>query len=173
MAKEARAQFTPPALALQTARRDLRAVTFSADSGDRAGTGPRSQAHEIEFRVRYAETDQMGVVYHANYLVWCEMGRTDFIRQRGVSYAELERSGVALAVSDVTARFHAAARYDDLVRVRTTLAEARSRALVFEYVIEHAATGRRLVSARTSLVSIDSDGRPIAIPAEVRALFAE
>jgi acyl-CoA thioester hydrolase len=128
-------------------------------------------AHEIEFRVRYAETDQMGVVYHANYLVWCEMGRTDYIRQRGVSYAELERSGVALAVSEVSARFHAAARYDDLVRVRTTLAEARSRALVFDYLITDVATGRRLVTARTSLVSLDDAGRPIAIPARVRALF--
>ena len=59
----------------------------------------RYTTHDIEFRVRYAETDQMGVVYHANYLVWCEMGRTDFIRQLGVPYAELERSGVSLAVN--------------------------------------------------------------------------
>ena len=80
-----------------------------------------------ELRVRYAETDQMGVVYHANYLIWCEIGRTDFIRQHGVSYAELEEQGVLLAVSEATLRLHAAARYDELVRVETTLAEVKSR----------------------------------------------
>src|ERR1700726_3206561 len=88
-----------------------------------------------ELRVRYAETDQMGVVYHTNYLIWCEAGRTDFIRTRGMSYAERERAGVGLAVSDLAARFHAAARYDDMIRVRTTLADVRSRGVTFEYVI--------------------------------------
>ena len=127
--------------------------------------------HDVEFRVRYAETDQMGVVYHTNYLVWCEVGRTDFIRARGMSYAEMERSGVGLAVSELTARFHAAARYDDAVRVRTTLAEVRSRGITFDYLITDVATGRRLVTARTALVSIDPDGRPTALPASVRALF--
>jgi len=127
--------------------------------------------HDVEFRVRYAETDQMGVVYHTNYLVWCEVGRTDFIRARGMSYAEMERAGVGLAVSELSARFHAAARYDDMVRVRTTLAEIRSRSITFDYLITDAATGRRLVTARTALVSIDADGRPTALPASVRSLF--
>jgi len=129
------------------------------------------QFHDVEFRVRYAETDQMGVVYHTNYLVWCEVGRTDFIRARGMSYAEMERSGVGLAVSELTARYHGAARYDDVVRVRTTLAEIRSRSITFDYLITDAATGRRLVTARTALVSIDRDGRPTALPASVRSLF--
>ena len=66
--------------------------------------------------MRYAETDQMGVVYHANYLVWCEMGRTDFIRRLGLSYADMERNGIALAVSELSARFHAAAHYDELIK---------------------------------------------------------
>jgi acyl-CoA thioester hydrolase len=79
--------------------------------------------------VRYAETDQMGVVYHANYLVWCEIGRTDFIRALGTPYAQLERDGVLLAVSDAALRFHAAARYDDPIRVYTRLIDVRSRAL--------------------------------------------
>ena len=77
--------------------------------------------HDVEFRVRYAETDQMGVVYHANYLIWCEVGRTDFIRARGMSYADIERAGIGLAVSELSARFHGAARYDDLDSRRTTL----------------------------------------------------
>ena len=131
----------------------------------------RYTTHDIEFRVRYAETDQMGVVYHANYLVWCEMGRTDFIRQLGVTYAEMERSGVSLAVSELSARFHAAARYDDLIRVHTILADVRSRMIAFDYVVSNAETEQRLVSARTTLVSLDRSGKPIALPRAVRELF--
>jgi len=127
--------------------------------------------HDVEFRVRYAETDQMGVVYHTNYLVWCEVGRTDFIRARGMSYAEMERSGVGLAVSELSARFHSAARYDDMVRVRTTLAEVRSRGITFDYVITRVETGQRLVTARTSLVSIDGTGKPTPLPVSIRKLF--
>jgi acyl-CoA thioester hydrolase len=127
--------------------------------------------HDVQFRVRYAETDQMGVVYHTNYLVWCEVGRTDFIRQRGMSYADIERAGIGLAVSEVSARFHAAARYDDMVRVRTTLADVRSRGITFDYLITNADTGDRLVTARTALVSIDKSGRLVALPNEIRRLF--
>lgn len=122
-----------------------------------------------ELRVRYAESDQMGVVYHANYLVWCEIGRTDFIRQFGISYAELERRGVALAVSDAALRFHAAARYDDRIRVETRLTDVRSRAVAFEYLIVNADTGQRLVTASTTLVALDRAGRPTALPTEFRA----
>lgn len=128
---------------------------------------------EIEFRVRYAETDQMGVVYHTNYLVWCEMGRTDFIRRRGMSYADMERTGTRLAVADLNARFHGAARYEELIRVQTTLAEIQSRLIVFDYLITNAESNQRLVSARTSLVSIDAAGRPRALPPDIRALFTE
>jgi acyl-CoA thioester hydrolase len=127
--------------------------------------------HDVEFRVRYAETDQMGVVYHANYLIWCEVGRTDFIRARGMSYADIERAGVGLAVSELSARFHAAARYDNLIRVRTTLAEIRSRSITFDYLITNAETGERFVTARTALVSIDRAGKLVALPQGVRALF--
>jgi acyl-CoA thioester hydrolase len=131
----------------------------------------RAPTQDLELRVRYAETDQMGVVYHANYLVWCEMGRTDFIRHLGVSYAEMERGGIALAVSELSARFHAAARYDDLIRVRTSLADVRSRMISFDYLISNAATEQRLVSAQTTLVSLDRSGRPVALPPELRQLF--
>ncbi|MGH7668760.1 MAG: acyl-CoA thioesterase [Gemmatimonadaceae bacterium] len=128
-----------------------------------------SHVQRSELRVRYAESDQMGVVYHANYLVWCEIGRTDFIRAFGVSYAELERRGVALAVSQATLRYHDAARYDDPIIVETRLADVRSRAVTFDYLIANADTGARLVSARTVLVSLDASGRPAALPAEFRA----
>jgi acyl-CoA thioester hydrolase len=113
----------------------------------------------------------MGVVYHTNYLIWCEVGRTDFIRARGMSYADMERAGVGLAVSELSARFHAAARYDDVIRVRTTLAQVRSRSITFDYLITRVETGLRLVTARTALVAIDSAGKPTSLPASVRALF--
>ena len=126
---------------------------------------------EIEFRVRYAETDQMGVVYHTNYLVWCEMGRTDFIRKRGMSYADIERSGTLLAVSELSARFLGAARYEQTIRVQTTLTSIQSRSIAFDYVISNAETGARLVTAKTTLISVDSSGRPKAMPVEIRRLF--
>ena len=119
-----------------------------------------------EFRVRYAETDQMGVVYHSNYLVWCEIGRTDYIREHYASYAVVEASGVTLAVAEASIRYHAPARYDELVRVTTTLAELRSRAMTFEYLVANASTGARLATARTVLVSLGPDGRVAPLPGE-------
>jgi acyl-CoA thioester hydrolase len=126
----------------------------------------------IEFRVRYAETDQMGVVYHAEYLVWCEIGRTEFIRSLGLPYSEMERRGFKLAVADASIRYHAPARYDDLVRVETTLTEVRSRAITFDYIIRDAGSGSRLVTARTLLVSLDGDARPVPLSLELRELLA-
>jgi acyl-CoA thioester hydrolase len=121
-----------------------------------------------EFRVRYAETDQMGVVYHSNYLVWCEIGRTDFIRELGTPYAELERQNVALAVVEASLRFHGAARYDETVRVRTSLREVRSRTVTFDYLIENAETGARLISASTTLASLTRESKPTTLPADLR-----
>jgi acyl-CoA thioester hydrolase len=119
---------------------------------------------DIELRVRYAETDQMGVVYHANYLAWCEVGRTELIRQRGRSYAEIEKLGVGLAVSDATLRFHAPARYDDRIRVTTSLNDVRSRAMRFDYVISNAELGTKLVTASTTLIGLDREGRIARLP---------
>ena len=130
--------------------------------------------HEFELRVRYAETDQMGVVYHTNYLVWCEIGRTELIRKlTGVSYAVLEEQGVALAVADLNIRYHGAARYDNMIRVRTSLTESRSRSITFEYLITNADSGERLASARTVLVSLDKRGRPVVLPDDLRRRLAE
>lgn len=128
--------------------------------------------HAIEFRVRYGETDQMGVVYHAEYLVWCEMGRTEFIRERGLSYAEMERRGTLLAVADARIRYHAPARYDDLVRVETTLTRLGSRAITFQYLVRNAATSERLATAETTLVALDRGGRATTIPQDIRDLLA-
>jgi acyl-CoA thioester hydrolase len=134
---------------------------------------PSQICSTVELRVRYAETDQMGVVYHANYLVWCEIGRTELIRRMGVPYAELERSGVVLAVSDARLRFHASARYDNLISVDTRLQELRSRQLTFAYEIFRvdADARQRLVTASTTLTALLPSGRPRKLPEEVLSMF--
>lgn len=128
----------------------------------------------IELRVRYAETDQMGVVYHANYLIWCEIARTELIRRRFASYAEVERQGVFLAVSDASIRYHAAARYDDVIRVDAWIEEVRSRTVRFGYWIGRVLDGERgerLATASTTLVALSPDARPRKLPTElIRAL---
>jgi acyl-CoA thioester hydrolase len=126
----------------------------------------------VELRVRYAETDQMGVVYHSNYLIWCEIGRTEFIRAVGLDYASMERAGVSLAVSEALLRFHASARYDEMIRIETKLTELRSRALTFAYLISNAETGTRYASASTKLIALAPDGRPVTLPADVRAALS-
>jgi acyl-CoA thioester hydrolase len=130
---------------------------------------PPSPRTAIDFRVRYAETDQMGVVYHANYLVWCEIGRTELIRRRGSSYAELEKQGVLLAVSEAKLRFHASARYDDMIRVETWVDEVRSRGVTFGYLISRVDGEElsRLVTGTTALVALGRDARPRKLPPEL------
>ena len=130
-----------------------------------------SAPHVTELRVRYAETDRMGVVYHANYLAWCEVGRTDYVRAAGMSYREMEESGIGLAVIDATMRFHAGARYDDVVRVETRLVDVRSRTVTFDYLIRNADTGAKLVTASTRLASVDPQGTTVSMPREIRALL--
>lgn len=147
---------------------DKRAPTDASIASSRHFAGMAFETVS-ELRVRYAETDQMGVVYHANYLVWCEIGRTDFIRHAGRSYADLERDGVLLAVSDASLRFHASARYDDPITVYTSLSAVGSRGMSFDYRIERADTHSTLVRAATSLVCINREGRLTTLPREVRA----
>jgi acyl-CoA thioester hydrolase len=111
----------------------------------------------------------MGVVYHANYLIWCEIGRTDHIRTAGTPYRDIEKQGITLAVSEASMRFHASARYDDLIRVETALTKVTSRTLIFDYVVKNAETGERLATVSTTLISLDPGGRVAAMPAELRA----
>ena len=133
----------------------------------------RGTAHSIEFRVRYAETDQMQVVYHANYLIWCEIGRTEFIRALGTPYAELERQNVTLAVVEASLRFHSAARYDNLIRVTTTVSDVRSRTITFDYVISNAETGERFVTGSTKLASLTRDSRLTKLPEFLRRVLKD
>ena len=128
-------------------------------------------AHTVEFRVRYAETDQMQVVYHSNYLIWCEIGRTEFIRAQGMPYAELERQNVTLAVVEASLRFHSAARYDNLIRVTTRITDVRSRTLTFEYLITNAETDEKFVSASTKLASLTRDSKLTTLPESLRKVL--
>lgn len=127
--------------------------------------------HSIEVRVRYAETDQMQVVYHSNYLIWCEIGRTELMRELGAPYSEVEHHGLRLAVTEASLRYHAPARYDDRVRVTAYLGDVRSRTVEFKYLITNADTGARLVSAATTLAAITHEGRMTTLPTQLRELL--
>ena len=121
----------------------------------------------ITLRVNYSETDQMGVVYHANYLIWFDRARTELMRETGVTYRELEQQGVYLAVSEVKVRYHAAACYDDLVRVRCWVRDLASRRVTFGYAVERAETGELLATGETALVSLTHQHTLTRIPAYV------
>jgi acyl-CoA thioester hydrolase len=112
---------------------------------------------EIHRRVDYSEVDQMGVVYHARYLVWLDVARTELLRMTGISYRELEQSGLFLVVAEVAMRYRQPARYDDPIRVRTWIRERASRRITFGYAVEHTETGSLLATASTSLMVLDHD----------------
>jgi acyl-CoA thioester hydrolase len=119
-------------------------------------------------RVNYSETDQMGVVYHARYLVWLDIARTEHLRLSGTSYRELEASGLRLAVSNVSIRYRLPARYDDPVRIRCWVREVASRKVDFGYAVEHADDGRLLATASTSLLALDARMELTRLPAHIR-----
>ena len=118
--------------------------------------------------VNYSETDQMGVVYHARYLVWLDVARTEHLRRSGMSYRDLEASGLRLAVSDVTVRYRQPARYDDPVRIRCWVRQVASRKVEFGYAVEHAEDDRLLATASTSLLALDTAMALSRLPDEVR-----
>ncbi|HET8625662.1 MAG TPA: thioesterase family protein [Gemmatimonadales bacterium] len=111
---------------------------------------------EVSVRVNYSETDQMGVVYHARYLVWLDVARCEHLRVTGLSYRELEERGLRLAVSEVSVRYRRPARYDDVVRVRCWVRELASRRITFGYAVERAGDGALLATATTSLLPLDT-----------------
>jgi acyl-CoA thioester hydrolase len=123
---------------------------------------------ETLVRVNYSETDQMGVVYHARYLVWLDIARTEHLRQSGMSYRELESAGLRLAVSEVSIRFRQPARYDDRVRIRCWVRQVASRRVDFGYAVEHADDDRLLATASTSLLALDTAMSLGRLPPQVR-----
>jgi acyl-CoA thioester hydrolase len=135
---------------------------------------PRTEPlfHDVEFRVRYAETDQMGVVYHANHFVWFEVGRVEFFRQLGFSYKEMEeQDGCIIAVVDARCRYKAPARYDDEVIVRTQLKNLRESLVHFAYELLRATDGLLLAEGETTHVVIDREMKKRAIPEKYVAIF--
>lgn len=128
--------------------------------------------HETRIRVRYSETDQMGVAYHANYLVWMEVGRVEYCRAAGLCYKELEETdGLYLVVVEANCRYHAPARHDDELLIRTSLTEAHPRKLRFEYEIRCAGSGRKLASGHTVHVFCNRSLQPVKLPERRRAVF--
>lgn len=123
----------------------------------------------IELRVNYSETDQMGVVYHAQYLIWLDRARTEHLRATGTSYADLERIGLRLAVGEARVRYRQPARYDDIVRVRCWVRELASRRVTFGYAVDHAGDGRLLATAETSLMVLDREFNWARLPTAVAA----
>lgn len=127
---------------------------------------------ETRLRVRYGETDQMGFVYHPHYLVWCEIGRTELMRELGWSYADIERGGIRLAVAEASLRYARAARYDDEVRVVTRVETLQSRTVTFAYEIHRVdERSELLATATTKLIAIDEHGTPRRLPAALLDRF--
>ena len=126
---------------------------------------------ETTVRVRYAETDAMGVVYHTHYLIWFEVGRGEYMRQKGGDYADFEAQGFYLPVSEVDARFIAPARYGDLIIIRTWTEELRSRSLTFAYEVVMQETGQVLVTGRSRHICTDREGRVKVIPKRMKELL--
>lgn len=129
--------------------------------------------HETQLRVRYAETDQMGVVYHANYLVWMEVGRVEFFRAAGLRYRDFEtNAGLHMAVAEAQMRYLAPARYDDPIVVRTSIGKAHPRMVTLEYAIRHAETGVELATGFTKHVFLAvGTMRPSKLPPEYYGVF--
>jgi acyl-CoA thioester hydrolase len=128
---------------------------------------------ETLVRVNYSETDQMGVVYHARYLVWLDVARTEHLRLAGMSYRELEEAGLRLAVGELSVRYRQPARYDDRIRIRCWVRELASRRITFGYVIERADDHRLLATAFTSLLALDRDMRFTRLPDAVRGAMRQ
>jgi len=119
---------------------------------------------DVEIRVRYAETDQMGVAYYANYLVWFEVGRSEFCRKKGFRYVDLEALGYKLVVSDVNCRYRNPARYDEAIMVRTRLKGVNKRMITFGYQILRKDQEEVIAEGETRHICVDSNGKTKSIP---------
>jgi acyl-CoA thioester hydrolase len=123
----------------------------------------------VRTRVRYPETDRMGVACHGHYLAWFELGRTELMRGIGMTYLDLEeRRGVHFPVVEVHARYREPARYDDRVEVSTRVAEIRGARVRFEYALIRVADGRQLASGYSVHAAVDRAGRPMRLPADLK-----
>jgi len=127
---------------------------------------------ELEIRVRYAETDQMGVAHHSSYLVWFEAARTELIRGRGRSYAEIESAGWLLVVVKAHCRYRRPVRYDEVLVVRSRVREVRAATLAFAYDVVRKVDGEIVADGYTVHAAVDRSGRARRIPEEISQLLA-
>ena len=137
------------------------------------GASSTALEHTVTARVRDGETDQMGVVYHANYLSFFEVARTELIRLRGVAYSALEEGGLRLMVTEAAMQYHSPGRYDDVLAITTRLAESGPARVRFDYEVRREGEEEVLVTGHTVLASIGEDGRPCRLPAELREIFEQ
>ena len=123
-------------------------------------------------RVRYAETDQMGVVYYANYLVWFEVGRADLLRDAGWSYREMELAGIALPVIEAHCEYRQSARYDDELEIRTMGSQLSPVRVAFDYEVVRPSDAATIATGRTIHAALDREGRPCRLPGRAKGIFA-
>lgn len=131
-----------------------------------------SRSSVSHLRVRYAETDQMGVAWHGNVFAWFEVGRTDLLRDLGTTYRDLEGQGLRLPVVEATARYLRPVLYDDLVEVRTRLSRHSGARVDFDYEIHRTGTEEPLVTGSTAHAAVDAGGRPRRLPEALRRLLS-
>ena len=132
---------------------------------------PEMFRHQMRLRVRYAETDQMGVVYYSNYLIWMELGRSELCRAGGVRYRDMEvNDRVLLAVVDAHCRYISPARYDDEIVIHTWISCANKRMVEFSYDILHE-TGRAIAKGETRHIFLNPEMKPVRLPEKYHALF--
>jgi acyl-CoA thioester hydrolase len=134
-----------------------------------SGAAPHSSSR---IRVRYAETDKMGVVYYANYFVWFEVGRTDLLRESGWNYREMEIDGFALPVIEAHCTYRESAKYDDDIEVRTSGTMLSPVRVQFTYEVVRMADAATLATGTTVHATLDRNGRPCRLPPRVRTLFS-
>ncbi len=143
-------------------------------TGQQASSQANACVGEVRLRVRYAETDQMGVVYHANYFIWLEVGRVELLRQLGFSYRDMEQNDQCfIAVVDARCRYKAPARYDDEVIVRTRLKNVRESLMHFGYELVRATDALVLAEGETTHIVTDGEMKVRAIPEKYMKVFRE
>lgn len=133
---------------------------------------PTARVVEARTRVIYGDTDQMGVVYYANYFRYFELSRSEFFRSLGGSYVELEKQGFGLPVVEANARYRSPAKYDDVILIEVKLAELKRASMRFEYVVRREANRDDLVSGHTVHACIGPGGKPTGLPPEVMRLLS-
>ncbi|MBT3355650.1 MAG: acyl-CoA thioesterase [Candidatus Scalindua sp.] len=126
------------------------------------------KCNEINVRVRYQETDQMGIVYYSNYFVYFEMGRIEFLRSVGISYAELEKENVFLAVADAHCKYRSPAVFDDLLVIKTCISMMKLARIEFSYEIRRVNEEALIAEGSTLLACLGANKKPMAIPEKIR-----